>query len=156
MAQDTKMTKVVGLLIEAATTDTVYRDIHLRRARQLLSSTLDESAYRSIGSTEHDLQELTSRSRTAALHRNWAQSAELAGQIDRLRQRLTKTENLAKVGKEIYEADAVAFEPFSPGKHLGANAEASQASRRAQVIDALASLAKLDAEASALYAKRRK
>ena len=156
MAKDTNMTKVVGLLIEAANTDTVYRDIHLRRARQLLSSTLDESAYRSLGSTEHDVEELTSRSRTAVLHRNWAEAAELAGQIDSLRQRLTKTGTLAKLGKEVYEADAVAFEPFSPGKHLGANTQASQASRRTQAIDALASLAKLDAEASALYENRRK
>ncbi|HEX7233290.1 MAG TPA: hypothetical protein VF452_23115 [Candidatus Binatia bacterium] len=156
MAQDTNVTKVVGLLVDVANTDTVYRDIHLRRARQLLSSTLDESSYRSIGSAEHDVEELTTRSRAAVLHRDWAQAAELAGQIDSLRQRLTKMGNLAKVGKEVYAADAVAFEPFSPGKHLGANAQASQASRRTQAIDALASLAKLDAEASALYENRRK
>ena len=32
----TDATKVVGLLIEAANGDTVYRDLYLRRARQLL------------------------------------------------------------------------------------------------------------------------
>ena len=47
----TDATKAVGLLIEAANADTVYRDLYLRRARQLLSATLDESAYRAIGST---------------------------------------------------------------------------------------------------------
>ena len=51
MAKDANATKTVGLLIEAANADTVFRDLYLRRARQLLSATLDESAYRAIGST---------------------------------------------------------------------------------------------------------
>jgi hypothetical protein len=54
MAKDKNATKVVGLLVEVANADTVYRDLYLRRARQLLSATLDESAYRAIGSTEKD------------------------------------------------------------------------------------------------------
>jgi len=52
MAKDKDATKVVGLLVEVANADTVYRDLYLRRARQLLSATLDESSYRAIGSTE--------------------------------------------------------------------------------------------------------
>jgi hypothetical protein len=48
MAKDTNATKAVGLLIEVANADTVYRDLYLKRARQLLSATLDESAYREI------------------------------------------------------------------------------------------------------------
>ena len=155
MSKDANTTKIVGLLVEVANTDTVYRDIHLWRARQLLSSTLDESAYRSIGSTEREVEELTSRSRTAVLHRDWTQAAELAGQIDSLRQRLKKMGTLAKTGGEVYEADAVAFDPFSPGKHLGASPQAGQAGARTQVINALGSLAKLDTGSSAFYEKRR-
>jgi hypothetical protein len=45
MAKDANATSVVGLLIEVANTDTVYRDLYLRRARQLLGAALDESAY---------------------------------------------------------------------------------------------------------------
>jgi len=81
MAKEADVTKVVGLLVSVANVDTVHRDIHLRRTRQLLNATLDESAYRSIGSTEKEIEELTSRSRTAVLQRNWAQAAELSGQI---------------------------------------------------------------------------
>ena len=43
MAKDPNNIKIVGLLVEVAKLDTVYRDIHLRRARELLSSTLDEA-----------------------------------------------------------------------------------------------------------------
>jgi len=155
MVKDANTIKIVNLLVEVAKLDTVYRDVHLRRARQLLSSTLDESAYRAIGATEKEIADLTGRSRTAVLHRDWAQAAELSGQIDSMRQRLTNMGRLADIGKEVYEAEAVAFEPFSPGKHLGPKAQADQPSQRTQVIDALASLAKLDAGASAFYEKRR-
>ena len=67
-----------------------------------------------------------------------------AGRIDALRQRFSKMGTLAAIGKEVYEGDAIVFDPFSPGKHLGANAPAAQSDLRAQVINALASLAKLD------------
>ena len=46
MAQDADTIKIVNLLVEVAKLDTVYRDLHLRRARELLSSTLDEASYR--------------------------------------------------------------------------------------------------------------
>jgi hypothetical protein len=155
MSKDANTFKIVGLLVEAANTDTVYRDVHLRRARELLGSALDESAYRAIGSTEKEIDDLVRRSRSAVLQRDWAQAAELSGQIDSMRQRIAKMGKLSNVGKDVYEAETVVFEPFSPGKHLGANAQASQARQRTQAIDALASLAKLDSGSSAFYEKRR-
>ena len=87
MAKDTNATKVVGLLIEVANGDTVYRDLYLRRARQLLSATLDESAYRAIGSSDKEIEDLMRRSRSAVLQRDWDQAAKLSAQADGLRQR---------------------------------------------------------------------
>jgi hypothetical protein len=72
-----------------------------------------------------------------------------------VRQRVAKMGKLANIGKEVYDAETIVFEPFSPGKHLGPNAQSSQAGQRAQAMDALGSLIKLDAEASAFYEKRR-
>ena len=155
MAKDANTIKAVNLLLEVAKLDTVYRDLHLRRARELLSSTLDEASYRAIGSTKTEIEDLTCRSRTAVLHRDWAQAAELSGKIDGMRQRLTKIGKLADIGKEVYDADMVVFDPFSPGKHLGPNAQAAQPTQRTQVIDALTALAKLDAGANTFYEKRR-
>jgi hypothetical protein len=63
--------------------------------------------------------------------------------------------NLAAIGKDVYDAETVVFEPFSPGKHLGPNAQAGQPSLRAQVVDALAALAKLDTGSRPFYEKRR-
>src|SRR5215475_2473037 len=155
MAKDKNATKVVGLLVEVANADAVYRDLYLRRARQLLSATLDESAYQAIGSGEKEIEDLMRRSRSAVLQRDWAQAAQLSAQADGLRQRKASMGNLAAIGKDVYDADTVTFDPFSPGKHLGPRSEANQADARKQLLDALASLSKLDASLGAFYEKRR-
>ena len=125
----TDATKAVGLLIEAANGDTVYRDLYLRRARQLLSATLDESAYRAIGSSDKEIEDIMRRSRSAVLQRDWDQAAKLSAQADGLRQRKAAMGQLATIGKDVYDADAVAFDPFSPGKHLGPQSEAQPTGR---------------------------
>lgn len=155
MEKDANVLKTVGFLVAAAKTDTVYRDVYLQRARDLLSSTLDESGYRAILSSEKEIDDLVRGSRTAALHRDWGQAAELSARADGLRQRMATMGNLARVGKEVYEADTVVFDPFSPGKHLGPRAQADQPSLRTQIMDTLASLAKLDTASCEFYAKRR-
>ena len=155
MAKDTNATKAVGLLIEVANADTVYRDLYLRRARQLLSATLDESGYRAIGSSEKEIEDLMRRSRSAVLQRDWDQVAQLSAQADGLRQRMAAMGNLATIGKDVYDADTVAFDPFSPGKHLGPQSEANQPVLRKQLLDNLVSLGKLDPSLGASYEKRR-
>ena len=137
MAKDTNATKAVGLLIEAANGDTVYRDLYLRRARQLLSTTLDESAYRAIGSTEKEIEDLMRRSRSAVLQRDWDQAANLSAQAESLRQRKAAMGQLAAIGKDVYDADTVAFDPFSPGKHLGPQSEANQPGVHKRLMDTL-------------------
>jgi hypothetical protein len=155
MAKDANATKTVGLLIEASNTDTVYRDLYLRRARRLLSATLDESAYRAIGSSEKEIEALMRRSRSAVLQRDWDQAAQLSAQAEGLRQRRASIGHLASIGKDVYDADMVGFDPFSPGKHLGPQSEASQPSTRKQLVDTLASLGKLDSSFAGTYEKRR-
>jgi hypothetical protein len=155
MAKDANALKIVDLLVEVAKLDSVYRDVHLRRARQLLSPMLDEFAYRAIGSAEKEINDLIRSSRSAVLQRDWGQVAELSARTDSLRQRVAAMGNLTRVGKEVYEAEAVVFEPFSPGKHLASQAQAAQPALRTQVIDTLASLAKLDVASGAFYEKRR-
>ena len=155
MATDTNTTKTVGLLVEASKLDTVYRDLYLKRARQLLSAILDESAYRAMGSAENEIEDLMRRSRSAVLQRDWGQVAELSAKADGLRQRKAAMGKLADIGKELYEGDTVVFDPFSPGKHLGQQSEAKQPALRTELVNTLASLGKLDPSLSAFCEKRR-
>ena len=155
MAKDANAVNVVGLLVEVAKLDTVYRDIHLRRAWQLLRPTMDESSYRAIGSAEKEIDDLMRRSRSAVLQRAWGEAAELSARVDGLRQRRAAMGSLAAIGKDVYDADTVTFDPFSPGKHLGPRAQADQPGLRTRAMDALASLAKTDTGSGAFYEKRR-
>ena len=155
MAKDKNATNVVGLLVEVADGDTVYRDLYLRRARQLLSATLDESAYRAIGSTEKEIEDLMRRSRSAVLQRDWDQAANLSAQAESLRQQKASMGQLAAIGKDVYDADTVAFDPFSPGKHLGPQSEANQPGVHKRLMDTIASLGKLDPSLAPSYEKRR-
>ena len=155
MAKDPNAMKIVGLLIEVANADTVYRDLYLRRARQLLSAVFDESAYRAVASTDKEIEDLMRRSRSAVLQRKWDQAAQLSAQAERLRQRKAAMGNMAAIGKEVYDTDTVAFDPFSPGKHLGPQSEAKQPGAHKQLMDSLAALVKLDPSLGTSYEKRR-
>ena len=155
MAEDTNATKAVGLLIEVANADTVYRDLYLRRARQLLSPILDESTYRAIGSSDKEIEDLMRRSRSAVLQRDWDRAANLSAQAESLRQQKASMGQLAAIGKDVYDADTVAFDPFSPGKHLGPQSEANQPGVHKRLMDTIASLGKLDPSLAPSYEKRR-
>src|SRR4029077_1827385 len=135
--------------------DTVYRDLYLRRARQLLSPILDESTYRAIGSSEKEIEDLMRRSRSAVLQRDWDQAANLSAQAESLRQQKASMGQLAAIGKDVYDADTVAFDPFSPGKHLGPQSEANQPGVHKRLMDTIASLGKLDPSLAPSYEKRR-
>ena len=155
MAKDANVTKVVGLLIEVANADTVYRDLYLNRARRFLCASFDESAYRGIASTDKEIEDLVRRSRAAVLQRNWDQAANLSAQVESLRQRKAATSSMAGIGKDVYDAATMVFDPFSPGKHLGLQSEAQQPALRNQLLESLLSLGKLDPSFGPSYEKRR-
>jgi hypothetical protein len=155
MEKSTNTIETVGLLIGAAQADTIFRDVYLRRARDLLSPTLDQSRYRALGSTQREIDELMRRTRSAVLQHNWKEAAEVSARADHLRQTMAAVGPLADIGRDVYEADPVAFDPFSPGKHLGPQSQANQPAVYAQLLDTLASLGKLDTNLSALYERRR-
>jgi hypothetical protein len=154
MAMNT-ISSQVALLIEAGKTDTIYRDVYLRRARELLRSTLDEPAYRTLGSTQKEIDDLVGRTRSAVLARDWEKAAELSGQADQMRKTIDELADVASIAKNVYEADVLAFDPFSPGKHLGPDAQVKQNGFQAQMLQLLTSLGKDDAGFRAFYDQRR-
>ena len=155
MEKNTNTIETVNLLMAAAKADTIYRDVYLRRAREVLRPTLDEPGYRAIGSTQKEIDELVHRARSALLQRNWEEAAEVSAQADHLRQTMAAMGHLAGIGKDVYEAEVVAFDPFSRGKHLGPQSQANQPVLRTQLLDTFASLGKNDSGLGAFYEKRR-
>src|SRR5499425_710100 len=147
-----KTNDAVPLLIEAATTDTIYRDVYLRRARDFFSPTLDEPGYRAIGSMQKEVDEVVRHTRSAVVQFDWKKVVELSGQVGRIRKAIEAQAGIAGLAQQVYDADVVAFDPFSPGKHLGAHA---QAEVRTQLLETLASLGKVDTPFGAFYEQRR-
>src|SRR5687767_5782584 len=119
MAKNATPSQAIALVIEAGKTDTIYRDVYLRRACELLSPTLDEPGYRAIGSMHKKVDELVRDTRSAVLQHDWAQASEVSAQADRMRKSIQAQAETAALAKNVYDADMVAFDPFSPGKHLG-------------------------------------
>jgi hypothetical protein len=150
-----KTNDAIPFLIEAAKSDAIYRDVYLRRARDLLSPTLDEPGYRGIGSMQKELDELVRHTRSAVLQRDWVQASELSAQADQKRKTIDALAGIAALAKDVYDTDSLVFDPFSPGKHLGAQAQAMQAGLRTQLLETLLSLAKLDGSMRAFYEQRR-
>jgi len=150
-----KTNDAVPHLIEAATADTIYRDVYLRRARDLFSPTLDEPGYRAIGSMQKEVDEVVRHTRSAVVQFDWKKAVELSGQVDRMRKAIEAQAGIARWAQQVYDADVVAFDPFSPGKHLGTHAQATQAGVRTQLLETLASLGKLDTPFTAFYEQRR-
>jgi hypothetical protein len=145
----------VSLLVEAAKTDTIYRDIYLRRARELLSPMLDEVSYRALGSTQKQIDEVVRRTRSAVLQHDWAEAGELAAQAEQMRKHSQALADMAGLARDVYDSDPVAFDPFSPGKHLGQQAQAMQSELHARFLATLGSLVKRDTVLGAFYEKRR-
>lgn len=155
MAKNPSYAEAIALLIEVAKTDTVYRDIYLGRATELLNPTLDELAYQSIRSAEKEIEELVRHTRSAVLQYDWDSAAEFAAKADQLRKKIDALAGSAVIAKEVYDADVVVFDPFSPGKHLDPQAQAMQIELRARLLDILGSLARLDSSRAAFYERRR-
>jgi hypothetical protein len=144
----------VSLLIQAAKSDTIYRDVYLRRARELLSPTVNESGYRAVASMQKELDELVRHTRSAVVQFNWEKAAELSAQADRMRKAIDAQAGIAPLAQQVYDADIVAFDPFSPGKHLGPQAQSTQPGLRAQLLGTLASLGKMDTTFRSFYEQR--
>ena len=155
MSKTTASITDVSLLVEAAKTDTIYRDVYLRRARELLSPMMDEASYRALGSTQKQIDEVVRRTRSAVLQHDWAEAGELAAQADQMRKRIDALASVSGLARDVYDSDPVAFDPFSPGKHLGQQAQAMQREIHARFLATLGSLAKKDTVLGAFYENRR-
>ena len=155
MSKTTTSITDVSLLVDAAKTDTIYRDVYLRRARELLSPMLDEASYRALGSTQKQIDEVVRRTRSAVVQHDWAEAGNLAAQAEQMRKRIDALASVSGLARDVYDSDPVAFDPFSPGKHLGQQAQAMQSEIHARFLTTLGSLATKDSVLGGFCEKRR-
>ena len=146
-------TAVVGLLARAADGDTLFRDLHLLRARELLSPLFAESRYHGAAGEREEAERSLRQARIAASQRDWERVKELSSKAAALQQSLQSTQDLCTLAGSIYDAPAVAMDPFSPGVPTPRGKDAR--SLHADVVDALTHLETADPARADFYKTRR-
>jgi hypothetical protein len=154
-ADDTssKPPAVIGFLVRAADGDTLFRDLYLLRARELLAPIFAESRYRGATGERQEAERCLQQARVAAARRDWERVRDLSGRAAALQQGLQTTKELCALAESVYDAPQVALDLFSPG--LAAPREKDPQSLHADVVEALGQLGAADVVRAELYAARR-
>ncbi len=146
---------LVRALVDVADADTVYRDLYLTRARALLSEQLPIDQYRGLRDVHRQVDDTIAKSRAAAMLQDWKLVQELAGRADQLRKSAEAKAAVMALGELVYEAPAVAVDPFSPGLTAFAKNAGDPAELRDLTVATLARLAAADARSAGFYEARR-
>src|SRR5262245_32205458 len=101
---------VIGLLVRAADGDTLFRDLYLLRARELLDPMFAESAYRGAAAGREEAERCLQQARVAAARRDWERVRDLSGRADALQRSLATTQELSAMAASVYDAPPVALD----------------------------------------------
>lgn len=148
-------TEAARRLAAAAESDTVYADVYLSRARDVLADVLPRSRYDSLRRIQHDIDQAVKQCRTATMLQDWTQVDQLAAQVERLKHDAQEGAPLRDLGALVYDPVGVSIDPFSPGFGFLPGADRDRADLRAEVVGNLKALAAADAPLAAFYDARR-
>lgn len=142
----------VERLVTAADGDTLYRDVYLRRAADILSPLITEASFAAAAKGREELTRLLAQAQVAVTRQDWPQVREIGARAAAQQRSLDADKGLISAAESVYAAPAVVLDPLSPG--LTSKRWSSAAQARADVTAALSELAREDAAARELYASR--
>ncbi len=148
--------EVARMLIDVADTDTVYRDVYLRRARAFLSHDVTIDQYRGFQGVQQQIEKIVAASRAATALQDWKLVQQLASQADELRHTALTQGALVAIGELVYDAPSVAIDPFSLGLAGTGPSGAALADIRDKAVATFAKLVTADPQQSAFYEDRRR
>jgi hypothetical protein len=146
---------VVQLLVDAGGSDTVYADVYLRRARELLNSVLPVAEYNALKRIDQDIDEAIKQSKAATMARDWQKVETLAAKVEALRSSAREKAALAALGATVYDTVGVSIDPFSPGFESLKGRDLDLAELRDTLADKLKALTGADASSATFYEARR-
>ena len=150
-----RVSKVVQLLVDVGASDTLYADIYLRRARELLGSVLPAAQYSALKGIQRDIDEAVKQSKAATMLQDWQKVDTLAARVEGLRQNAQEKAALSELGAKVYDAAGVSIDPFSPGFESLPGHDQDLGGVRDALVDQLKALAGVDAALAAFYESRR-
>src|SRR5262245_42327205 len=95
---------VIGLLTRAADVDTLFRDLYLLRARELLEPVFAESRYRGVAGEHEEAERSLHQARLAAARRDWERVRDLSNRAVALQQDVQATQELHALAESVYDA----------------------------------------------------
>ena len=146
--------EVVKTLVDIRASDTVYGDLYLRRARELLGTVLSPSQYNALRGIQADIDAAVKRIRVATASQDWATVESLAAQVDGLRHSAAERATLITLGAAVYDTHDVSIDPFSPGFEFLLRSGKGLAERRDALVASLKVLARTDTPRVHLYESR--
>ena len=152
--QDTLQT--VSRLNEMGALDTLFRDVYLQRARDLLTTVLTRTSYEELKARTAELPFTEQQLRAAVERGEWEKSSKLSERLKSLRTRISSAGQSMKLGETVYEQTPVSIDPFATGLGVftGASSETLTQSR-SEALRLLESLKRSDPKKAEFYTRRR-
>jgi len=146
--------QTVKLLVATAGSDTVYADVYLRRARELLATVLPLEQYNGLKRVQRETDAALKQLKIATASQDWARVESLAEQVDGLRRSAEENAEARALGISVYDARDVSIDPFSPGLESLRGSNQDLAARRDELVADLKALATDDGQLGAFYGSR--
>jgi hypothetical protein len=105
--------------------DTLFGDVYLARARELLGPHLGEADHRALARAQAEADLLPDRIRGAMGVPDWKAVQELSARLATIRRRLHDSQEIRAVAEKVYDFDEVLLDPFSTGLRALAGVPAS-------------------------------
>jgi hypothetical protein len=148
--------RIASELLEVARADTVYTDLYLLRARELLAPELSEAQWSALSRTEDELASGTDRIATAMSAGDWQQVRELTARVADLKRAAAERAPVRGAAAGVYGFDEILVDPFSPGLAAVAGVpERELPALRDAAVKRLERLRAADPQGAALYDARR-
>jgi len=152
--QDTLYT--ASRLHAMGTLDTLFRDLYLQRAKELLASVLTQSNYEDIKTKTAELSWTEQQLRVAVERADWDRAGQLSERLREVRTRVSSAGQSMKLGEILYERTPLSIDPFATGlaAFTGASNESFTQSRN-EVLQLLEGLKRSDPGKAEFYNHRR-
>lgn len=150
-----RLSKTLQLLVDVSGVDTVYGDLYLGRARELMSSVFPMTQFTALKGIQRSIDAAIKETKAATMARDWESAQRLAAQVEALRRDAQDKEAFREVAAAVYEPYGVSLDPFSPGFESLPGRESDPAALRDVLLDNLKALIAADARLSAFYESRR-
>ncbi|MCM0084186.1 hypothetical protein L4X63_21620 [Geomonas sp. Red32] len=147
---------VIATLLSLGEIDTLFRDLYLDRARELLSRAMTPERYRGLFRMENELNLLPNRIENAMMQGNWSSVQEMSRELQTMKQEVESDAPLLALAKSVYRENWFPLDPFSQGMAaLAGRALKELPALRERGMADLETLAKNDPECRDFYFERR-